>query len=166
MIRDIANATKENSLNEIINECIVKDKIISAYNQFIERIKAYMSSYAVEENAQIFVWFTKYLNAVCANATIHFPKPQSEALKCSHDLVDKGIILPIFNEMKNKKLSEILDNISKDKCESLHMGLQNLVESLRKCSDQSELNAFSNLLEKTPKISCLQKVNKIVGNGM
>lgn len=166
MITFIANKTKQNDKNEIFNECSAKAQIDYAYYDFFEEIKSYMDPNSIKETAQILGWLNMYLDKICANAKNLLKKPQSEVLACSHELVDNGIILPIFVNTKKKKLSEILDLLRRDKCKRFRKGLRNLEKYLSQCPEKTESYLMFILIENMPKMICLENDGTFARNGM
>lgn len=95
----------------------LNDIVTHTFEHFLEKVEINMNAKSVKllnKFASLYVNFYSYMCRDIDFTAIGISR--SSRLTCSHHLIDKGLILPIFNKIKYIKFSKLVEEYKKDNC--------------------------------------------------
>lgn len=133
-----------NARNEIVATCSVQTEINDIISNFIRKLNDVLGS--AEERTKVKKFLEIYITQVttiCENHVERFPETQAELLECSRHIVDAGHVIPMYNHLETKKLSEIRETGDETTgCANLRRHVKDLQGKLENCENGTELAAF------------------------
>lgn len=122
----------------------LNDIVTHTFEHFLEKVETNMNAKSVKILNKFASLYVNFYSFMCRD--IDFTAiglSRSSRLSCSHNLIDKGLILPIFNKVKYMKFTDIVQEYKKDNCTRFEPTVKALWRTINEeCNVNSKTDAI------------------------